>query len=153
MNEGSKDLFGKIDALFEKRAPDVLVDKGLEHEDFPVLTEIIGKEPPSASPSVAKEKQVPTHDGEERRQADRRGHDRRLGDRRLAHPPAEPPNRPVTDKPELERLVETVELRLSDLFIRQQLRLEEVVRKVVREEMDKNLGHASNQAGGNQRDA
>ena len=45
MSEGSKDLFGKIDALFEKRAPDALVDKGLEYEDFPVLTEVIGSAP------------------------------------------------------------------------------------------------------------
>lgn len=45
MSEGSKDLFGKIDALFEKRAPDALVDKGLEYEDFPVLTEVVGKAP------------------------------------------------------------------------------------------------------------
>jgi hypothetical protein len=80
---------------------------------------------------------------DDRRLDDRRGEERRLGDRRQAEQPEEPPPRPVADKDEVEQLVQAVELRLSDLFIRQQLRLEEVVRKVVREEMEKNLGNAA----------
>lgn len=135
MSEGSKDLFGKIDALFEKRAPDALVDKGLEYEDFPVLTEIIGSAPAAPVTWGEPERRVFDRRIDDRRQADRRGDERRLGDRRQTDKPDEPPPRPAADKDEVELLVQAVELRLSDLFIRQQLRLEEVVRKVVREEM------------------
>ena len=62
MSEGGKDLFGKIDALFEKRATGALVDKGLDYEDFPVLTEVVGTAP--AAPS--------TWGGPDRREESRR---------------------------------------------------------------------------------
>lgn len=143
MSEGSKDLFGKIDALFEKRAPDALVDKGLEYEDFPVLTEVVGTAPAAPFTWGEPERRLFDRRTDDRRLDDRRGEERRLGDRRQAEQPEEPPPRPVADKDEVEQLVQAVELRLSDLFIRQQLRLEEVVRKVVREEMEKNLGNAA----------
>lgn len=41
MGEGNKDLFGKIDALKEKRAPDALQEKEPADDDFPLLTEVI----------------------------------------------------------------------------------------------------------------
>lgn len=135
MSEASKDLFGKIDALFEKRAPDVLVDKGMEHEDFPVLTEVLGQAPPEPVRPGEPERRVFDRRGVDRRQADRRGQERRLGDRRQANQTAEPPPRPLASKEEVERLVQAMELRLADLFIRQQLRMEEAVRKVIREEL------------------
>lgn len=145
MSEASKDLFGKIDALFEKRAPDALVDKGLEYEDFPVLTEIIGSAPAAPRAWGEPERRVFDRRIDHRRQADRRGGERRLGDRRQAGQSEALPPRPVADKDEVEQLVQAVELRLSDLFIRQQLRLEEVVRKAVREEVGRalkeNQGH------------
>lgn len=124
---GSRDLFGQIDALFEKRAPDVLLDKGLEHEDFPVLTEVVaGKEEQSAQEHAA-----------ERRAGDRRDQERRLGDRRQVglNVPLSP--RPPAASEDFEHLVSAVEQRLSDLFIRQQLRMEEAVRKLIREELEK----------------
>lgn len=156
MSEGSKDLFGKIDALFEKRAPDALVDKGLEYEDFPVLTEVIGSAPASPMTWGEPERRVFDRRIDHRRQGDRRGDERRLGDRRQMDAPDEPPPRPVAEKDEVEQLVQAVELRLSDLFIRQQLRLEEVVRKVVREEMrrplKKNQGNDSGNTEGGPRE-
>ncbi|MEW5771769.1 MAG: hypothetical protein AB1831_15600 [Pseudomonadota bacterium] len=145
MSDESKDLFGKIDALFEKRSADVLLDKGLEHEDFPVLTEVIAVESPSAesvAPPAQPEPPEPPaaapaeRRASDRRQQDRRNGDRRLGDRRESRQPSAPP-RPAASREEVERLVEAVELRLSDLFIRQQLRMEEAVRKVIREEIAK----------------
>lgn len=129
---GSRDLFGKIDALFEKRALDVLIDKGLEHEDFPVLTEVV----------AAKEEESARENATERRTTDRRGEtrrdqERRLGDRRQIglNVPLSP--RPAGGEADFEQLVSAVEQRLSDLFIRQQLRMEEAVRKAIREELER----------------
>jgi hypothetical protein len=143
MSDGSKDLFGKIDALFEKRAPDALVDKGLEYEDFPVLTEVIGTAVDAPVSWGEPERRVfdrrrpgqaaPTHGGEERRLEARRSAD---------NPPVLqcPPVNVATDSQNQESaLPQGMEDRLADLFIRQQLRLEEIVRKVVREELDKRL--------------
>ena len=167
--EGSKDLFGKIDALFEKRSPDALIDKGLEHEDFPLLTDVIA---PPESPALAPEPELapvsetvaspaqaspessdqPVVFGEperrvwERRRQDRRGEERRLGDRREENQPEKPP-RPLSSKEEVDRLVQSMELRLQDLFIRQQLRMEEALRRVIREEIEKGLTSSADTAG------
>ena len=153
MSEGSKDLFGKIDALFEKRAPDALVDKGLEYDDFPVLTEVVGTAPAAQFAWGEPERRVFDRRMDSRRQEERRGDERRLGDRREAEQPEAPPPRPVADKDEVEHLVQAVELRLSDLFIRQQLRLEEAVRKVVREEIQKNQGNVPGNPEGSPRES
>ena len=74
---GSRDLFGKIDALFEKRDPDVLLDKGLEHEDFPVLTEVVAATEEASARGNATERRAG-----ERRDSERRDRDRRVGERR-----------------------------------------------------------------------
>jgi hypothetical protein len=125
----SRDLFGKIDALFEKRDPDVLLDKGLEHEDFPVLTEVV----------AAKEERQAQELATERRNEVRRAQERRLGDRRESQVGLNVPfsARPQAGDDDFERLVTAVEQRLSDLFIRQQLRTEEAVRRAIREELAK----------------
>lgn len=129
---GSKDLFGKIDALFEKRAPDVLLDKGLEHEDFPVLTEVVAAKDEESARENATERRAGV-----RRDSDRRGQERRLGDRRQVGLSVPLSPRASAASEDFEHLVSAVEQRLSDLFIRQQLRMEEAVRKVIREELEK----------------
>jgi biopolymer transport protein ExbB/TolQ len=121
----SRDLFGKIDALFEKRDPDALLDKGLDHEDFPVLTEMV----------AASAEQDAQAQAMERRARDRRALERRLGDRRHSGTPLSP--RPQAHGEDFEQLVSAVEQRLADLFIRQQLRMEEAVRKAIRDELEK----------------
>jgi hypothetical protein len=117
------DLFGKIDALFEKHGPDALIDRSLEQEDFPVLDEII--EPAPVGPHRA--------EGDDRRREDRRRLDRRGGDRRQVE--ARLAERPEFGAGDLDRLFDVIERRLADLFIRQQLRTEEAVRRIVREEI------------------
>lgn len=140
MSDEDKDLFGKIDALFEKRAADALVDKGLEYEDFPVLTEVIAPALSAAGWDGGNRRL------EERRLAERRQLERRLGDRRedprrLADRPGLAPDHPgPSGGEEADRLVQALEQRLTELFIRQQLRLEEVVRKVVRDELEQRGG-------------
>ena len=121
----NRDLFGKIDALFEKRDPDALQDKGLDHEDFPVLTEMV----------AASDEQEAQARAAERRASDRRALERRLGDRRQGGAPLSA--RPHAGSEDFEQLVTAVEQRLADLFIRQQLRMEDAVRKVIREELEK----------------
>ena len=140
----NRDLFGKIDALFEKRAPDVLLDKGLAHEDFPVLTDVVAaKDEADAHARVM-----------ERRSIERRAQERRLGDRRQRENWGQTPISPVEHinqaqasmektgsdpnfHADFEQLVTAVEQRLSDLFIRQQLRTEEAVRRAIRDELAK----------------
>jgi len=136
MSTDDPDLFGKIDALLGKRAPDALLDKGLEFEDFPLLTEVVD---PNQETLGEGERRA-----QERRQLDRRELDRRLGDRRLdgrragdlrnANPPL---SLPSDMSAEMERLMVAMEQRLTDMFIRQQLRMEEAVRKAIRDELDK----------------
>lgn len=120
------DLFGKMDALFEKRAPDVLMDKGLESGDFPLMTEIVDASPPRPHSEVA-----PALNGGDRRATDRRMGDRRHSGRRDSDPrQAITPRPPVAD-PHLEALLTAMEKRLADLFIRQQLRMEDAMRKTL----------------------
>ncbi|HNQ04756.1 MAG TPA: hypothetical protein PKH69_09095 [Thiobacillaceae bacterium] len=143
MQETDKDLFDKIEALLEKRGPDALLDKPMEDEDFPVLTEVIqaaGVGPVAAVPAAVRE--VPVAVVQERRQAERRLQDRRemerrLRDRRQDHLAADALLQTLTAGDELERLARVLELRMADLFIRQQVRMEEVIRKAVRAELDK----------------
>lgn len=138
MSDEKPDLFGKIDALLGKRAPDALLDKGLEFEDFPLLTEVVSAESETRDEAERRAK--------ERRQTERREIDRRLGDRRQDGRRAgdrrqsEPPPLPGDMGAEMERLVAAMELRLTDMFIRQQLRMEEAVRKAIRDEVGKHLG-------------
>ncbi len=134
MSEDKPDLFGKIDALLGRRAPDALLDKEPDFEDFPLLTEVVG-----SNRAAGEERRV-----RDRRQQDRRGEDRRLGDRRQegrratdARPGNMPPPPPADMGPEMERLVTAMERRLTDMFIRQQLRMEEAVRKAIRDELHK----------------
>ena len=134
MNEDKPDLFGKIDALLGKRAPDALLDKEPDFEDFPLLTEVV-----DPNRSAGEERRA-----RDRRQQDRRIEDRRLGDRRQegrratdARPGNMPPPLPSDMSAEMERLVAAMEQRLTDMFIRQQLRMEEAVRKAIRDEMGK----------------
>jgi len=115
MAEENGDLFGKIDAILGRRAgfagkrPD-------QEDDFPILTEVVAEHPASMT--------VPAPDA-------------------MSTPPvpAHPPQAGVTragqlTEVEIDRLAAALDARLSELFIRQQLRIETLVRQVVREELD-----------------
>ena len=121
---GDEDLFGKIDALRGKRAPDALLEKALEIEDFPLLTDVIDSVPDALS-------------GEERRLRERRQSERRASERRQEDPDARPAPDTAELTAELDRWMAGLESRLEEVFIRQQLRLEEALRRAVREEIHK----------------
>lgn len=139
MSTDKPDLFGKIDALLGKRAPDALLDKSLEFEDFPLLTEVVDASDQTVRPEEGERR------AQERRLTDRREQDRRLGDRRQdgrragdRRPPGPEPLSSGIGKEagaEMARMVDAMERRLTDMFIRQQLRMEEAVRKAIRDEM------------------
>lgn len=109
--DDAQDLFGKIDAMFGKRAG---FTPGLARaeDDFPVLTEVVEAVPPPAPAN--------------------------LGRDALIAPPEAAPALAVGQLTEvdIDRLAVALEARLAELFIRQQLRIEALVRRVVREELD-----------------
>lgn len=115
MADDTQDIFGKIDAMLGKRAG--FAGKRLElEEDFPMLTEVVAEGVKiAAAPAV---------------------------DALSAPPPAKLPDLAQEAGPamhlsevDIDRLAAALEARLSELFIRQQLRIESLVRRVVREEL------------------
>lgn len=117
------DIFGKIDALLGKRAPDALLEKELDIEDFPVLTEVVDSVPDALS-------------GGERRLRERRMGDRRREGRGDEHTSADPaPAMPADINAEMERRLAAMEQRLTDKFIHLQVRLEDAVRTAIRDEL------------------
>lgn len=113
MADDSQDIFGKIDAMLGKRAGFGGVPR-LEDE-FPLLTEVV-----TESAQVEPERPRPGADA-------------------MSSPapgPAAQPKAQPLDEVDIDRLAAALEARLSELFIRQQLRIEALVRRVVREELD-----------------
>lgn len=127
------DMYGKLDALFEKRSTDGLVDHALAKDEFPELTDMI-----PASSEVRVE-EIPDLDPVERRATDRRAGDRRRADRRRGDRRADGADdgqSPVADA-EVDRLIRAMEARLGDLFSSHQSCVEEMVRQAIRIELDR----------------
>ncbi|MGQ9685449.1 MAG: hypothetical protein ACUVT2_03960 [Thiobacillaceae bacterium] len=125
MADDNQDIFGKIDALLEKRAGFGTREGHRQpDDDFPLLTEVV--KPQTDKPSL-----------EDRRQSDRRlGTDRRQGERRketLGRP--ETPRATLSDE-QFNRFLAQFEQKLEDLFIRQQLRIEETIRRALQNRAD-----------------
>jgi len=132
MTDDNQDIFGKIDALLEKRAgfgagalqrhPD---------DDFPLLTEVV--EAHTGSP-----------DRPDHRQGERRlGVERRQGERRKEAPGRLDAARATLSEEQFERFMTRFEQKLEDLFIRQQLRLEEAMRRALQGQGDPARGGSS----------
>jgi hypothetical protein len=116
----SQDIFGKIDAILGKRAGFAGGQAG--SDEFPVLTEIVATAEavlPPRSPAGDAMAEVPASTAPASApEADGEAAAAGLGDM------------------ELDRLAAALEARLSELFIRQQMRIEALVRRVVREELE-----------------
>lgn len=117
MADDAQDIFGKIDAMLGKRAGFVGGAPRLD-EEFPLLTEVVaeGAEPGQESPGPAADAMSTPVESVARVSGQ-----------------AEVPHLAEVD---IDRLAAALEARLSELFIRQQLRIEALVRRVVREELD-----------------
>jgi hypothetical protein len=113
MADEGQDIFGKIDAILGKRAG--FAGKRPELEDeFPMLTEVVSEGAqiapgPTADAMSAPEPVTPLS-------------------------PVAGPAAQLSDI-DIDRLAAALEARLSELFIRQQLRIESLVRQIVREEL------------------
>jgi hypothetical protein len=121
MSDEPQDIFGKIDALFEKRAGFGVDQHRGGGEDFPLLTDVVGG--PAGPPGFAERRRGERRSGTDRRQAGRRSDDT------LPHP--------TLDEAQFHRFIALFEQKLEDLFIRQQLRMEESIRRAVREEWER----------------
>jgi hypothetical protein len=114
MADEGQDIFGKIDAILGKRAG--FAGKRPELEDeFPMLTEVVAEgaqipPTPAADAMSAPEPVV------------------------ASRPPLAGPVTQLSEV-DIDRLAAALEARLSELFIRQQLRIESLVRRIVREEL------------------
>ncbi len=126
MPDGKEDIFGKIDALLERRIG-FGIDEGHKsaEDDFPLLTDVVDG---AAGYS-------------DRRQLNRRGSDRRLDedrrhtDRRRDVPDKQEELHPTLSEEQFARFMGDFERKLEDLFILQQLRVDETLRRTVREEV------------------
>jgi hypothetical protein len=123
MTESAKDIFGQIDALLGKRNAEILADKTVADDDFPMLTEII--EPPAEACWA----------GQEPRGSLSATDDRRLKERRVAQRRAttETPEQPSINTKELDVLLELLNRRLKEHLQMQQQQFEESLRQAVRE--------------------
>lgn len=124
MADESSDIFGKIDAMLGKRAGFGGVPR--LDEEFPLLTEVVEESPEEQ----AADKTIPGADAMSV-----------PGDTmpKVAAPEMAPG---LLSEVDIDRLAAALEARLSELFIRQQLRIEALVRRIVQEELDKRRGHA-----------
>ncbi len=114
MAEETGDIFGKIDAILGRRVGFAGQRPELEDE-FPMLTEVVSEGVKTVSSVVADAMSAPPA---------------------VTAPPAgEAPVNQLSEV-DIDRLAAALDARLSELFIRQQLRIESLVRRVVREELD-----------------
>lgn len=121
MADDTQDIFGKIDAMLGKRAG--FDGKRAElDEDFPMLTEVVAEGVKMVTAPVVDALSAPSPAPSP---------DAAQEEVRLAG--TEPAMQ--LSEVDIDRLAAALEARLSELFIRQQLRIESLVRRVVREEL------------------
>lgn len=122
-------LFAKVDALLGKRLGFYAGARLPAQEDFPLLTEIVS----AAKPPAAEDRHVDA--------ALATASEKAATDAAGLPSEAEAPSAAQT---EFERLASGIaahlEVRLTELFIRQQIHLEERMRRVVREELARAAG-------------
>lgn len=133
MAKDETDLYGEIDALYGKldqmlvrRAPDALAEHDLGDLDFPRLTEVVEEGRPLPPPRPAPVAPAFPH---QVKQA-------------LSSPsPARPvPADPAPLQAPSPELMAAVEARLFDLLARHQQEVDEAVRRIVQEELAKRHG-------------
>lgn len=124
MADEHNDIFGKIDAMLGKRAGFGGVPR--LDEEFPLLTEVVD----AGSEDTIPDKPLP-------------GTDAMSVPVEVAPDPVPAEMTPGRlAEVDIDRLAVALEARLSELFIRQQLRIEALVRRVVQEELDKRSGRS-----------
>jgi hypothetical protein len=132
------DLYGKLDAIFEKRSTEGLVERARINDEFPELTEVIGP-PAEVNNPQAQVMEVPDLVPHDRRASDRRSNDRRRSDRRQGSRRGddEASCSPPGADAEVDRLIKAMETRLGDLFSSHQSSVEDMVRQAIRIELER----------------
>lgn len=118
-DDDAQDIFGKIDAMLGRRGG-FAGGAAKAEDEFPVLTDVVAQDARENGQRLS-----PATDA-------------------MATPAApaadssavEPEAPGQLSEVDIDRLAAALEARLSELFIRQQLRVESLVRRVVREELD-----------------
>jgi hypothetical protein len=121
MKENTKDIFGQIDALLGKRNVEILADKTVADDDFPMLTDVI--EAPLESGYAGREPSVSMMQGE-----DRRIKERRVAQRRVSHAISE---RRADSSNEMVVLLELLDQRLAEHMKSQRQQFEESLRQAL----------------------
>jgi hypothetical protein len=123
MSDKDNDIFGKIDALLGKRDADIMGDKYPNNDDFPRLTEVIDGN--SAEGWRGRERRVRMPVTDAAQFSDRRHFVRRKNQVTdlMLH----------SDNEDLNKLLESIECRLKDLFSRHQLQMQDDLLRIVRE--------------------
>ncbi|PIV21931.1 MAG: hypothetical protein COS39_09470 [Hydrogenophilales bacterium CG03_land_8_20_14_0_80_62_28] len=114
MADDGQDILAKVDALFGKRAG-FASQHAVAEDDFPVLTDIVSEAAQIVPAPLADALSSPP-------------------------PPVAAPQTTVAtavqlSEMDIDRLAAALEARLSELLIRQQLRIDVLVRQTVREEL------------------
>ena len=122
MSDKEQDDLEKIDAMLERHDADFLTHKKTSSDDFPLLTEVIEE-----VRSVVLER---LDRSESSLESDRRLTERRIRQRRQSTKIEL--SAPVLSD-DLEPLLAALEHRLTALFTRQQLQMDETLRKAVRD--------------------
>lgn len=105
-----EDIFGKIDALLEKRAGfGTTPTHPPSEDDFPLLTEVVEPQRDTARADCSPSEQQAANAGK----------------------PDVATTQVSMSEEQFNRLLSSVERKLEDLFIRQQLRIEEAIRRAL----------------------
>jgi len=123
MTDNAKDIFGQIDALLGKRNAEILADKTVADDDFPMLTEVI--EVPPDSGWVGQVSPASMTHGE-----DRRIKERRVAQRRVSLATSQ---RQSDCSNEMAMILELLDQRLAEHSQAQRQQLEESLRQALRD--------------------
>lgn len=125
MTDNNQDIFNKIDVILGKRDVEVLAEKVLATEDFPMLTEVIVGEGDGES----------SYAGLERRGVDIQSPGRRLidGQNDVTESIADVGSGTPVTKEELASLLSSMERRLTDLLMEQHVKLESLLSRNTQE--------------------
>jgi hypothetical protein len=139
MSDTPGDVFGRIDALLGRRVGFAPGEEPLVADDFPVLTDVVAREVPGGPLPGAGQDEAGLAAGAADLSTDASA---------SGEPPVDLPNLGIIPPAyDLDLLAELppdpLEVRLAELAAHQQAQLEAMIRRVVREELERYLGGQS----------
>lgn len=123
MTDNAKDIFGQIDALLGKRNAEILADKTVADDDFPMLTEVIETSPESGWAGQEPRASLT-------QSADRRIKERRVTQRRVSLATSQSQ---LDCSNEMAMILELLDQRLAEHLQAQRQQLDESLRQALRD--------------------